>query len=215
MKLAPSSTDAFNVIVVGAWNPAIFAPEWAKEYLADDKTREVVLAIPFPPGNLPPRLTVDNINLYPSTEALMVDCVEYNDAAIDRCTRKFQQLAELLPHTPVNAIGINFRFSGDLEDSDMLSSLFTFSDAGMIDSTRYRLSGAIIKRGFRLADSTILNLSLDNSSDNLRVEFNFHTDVQRMSEIAAKTSAEQIRAARNQSFQFLSDVYGIELDADA
>lgn len=213
MILAPSNADAFNVIVVGAWNPAIFSPEWAKEHLAQDKTLDVILAIPMPLTSRPPRLTVEGVNLYPSEAALMVDCVEYNDAAIDACASKFQKVAELLPHTPVNAVGINFRFWGDLDDSEELANLFTFSDAGKIDSAKFCLSGALIKRAFKLSDSTILNLSLDTSFGNLRVEFNFHTDIRLISEAAVKTSSEQIRMARDKALLFLHDVYGIELDS--
>lgn len=212
MILAPSSADAFNLIVVGAWNPAIFSPEWAKEHLAQDATHDVILAIPMAFTNRPPRLTVEGINLYPSELALMVDCVEYNDAAIDACASKFQKVAELLPHTPVNAVGLNFRFWGELDDSEVLADIFTFCDAGMIDSAQFGLSGALIKRAFKLADSTILNLSLDTSFGNLRVEFNFHTDIRRISEAAAKTTAEQIRMARDKALKFLHDVYIIELD---
>ena len=214
MIVDPISANAFSVVIVGAWNPAIFSPEWAKEFLAHDKTRDVVLAIPMPMpmANLPTRLTVDGINLYASKDALMVDCVEYNEVFIDVCASKFQQLSELLPHTPVNAVGVNFKFLGTLDDSPSLADLFTFSDAGMIDSTQYALSESLIKRTYKLQNATTLNLSLSTFSDTLRIEFNFHTDVRRMSEIAVKTTAEQIRMARGQAIQFLQDVYSIELD---
>lgn len=213
MKLAPSSAEAFNVIVVGAWNPAIFSPEWAKEHLAQDKMLDVILAIPMMPlANMPPRLTVEGVNLYPSETALMLDCAEYNNASIEMCASKFQKVANLLPHTPVNAVGINFRFLGDLDDSEVLADLFTFSDAGKIDSTQFGLSGTLIKRTFKLPDSTALNLSLDTSLGNLNVEFNFHTDIRRISEAVAKTSAEQICMARDKAVQFLRDVYNIELE---
>lgn len=210
MKLPPTSNDAFNVVAIGAWNPSIFSPEWAKEHLADDKDREVIMAIPMPMGNLPPRLTVDGVNLYPSSVALAVDCVEYNDVSIEACGAKINKIAELLPHTPINAVGVNFRFWGDLDDSEVLADLFTFSDAGRI-KTQFVTSGALIKRAFRLSDSTILNLSIDTFSEHLLVEFNFHSDVRRMADFAAKTSAERIRSTRDQARAFLLDVYDIEI----
>lgn len=212
MKLPSSSNDAFNVVAIGSWNPAIFSPEWAKEHLADDKTRDVILAIPMPMGSVPPRLTVDGVNLYPSPTLLMADCVEYGDVSIDACARKLQMLSELLPHTPVSAIGVNFRFVGDLDDNEILAALFAFGDAGRI-STRFVASGSMIKRAFKLSDGTVLNLTLDTFSDGLRVEFNFHTDVRKMADLVAKTSGQQIRAARDIAQNFLRDVYGIELSA--
>lgn len=213
MKISPSSADAFNVIIIGAWNPAIFTPEWAKEHLTDDKQREVVLAIPMPLTNLPPRLTVDDINMYPSDSALVIDCAQYSDSALDTCSKKIQRVAELLPHTPVNAVGVNFRFWGELEDSAALAELFTFCDAAKIDSSQYKLTGAAIKRSFAITSNTVINLSLDSSSNNLRVEFNFHTDVRRLSEVAEKTLAGQIRENRDKALGFLHAVYGVDIDS--
>lgn len=211
MKVPPTSNDAFNVVAVGAWNPAIFSPEWAKEHLADDKARDVIMAIPMPLGNLPPRLTIDGVNLYPSPGVLAADCVEYSDASIDGCGEKIKKISDLLPHTPIKAVGINFRFWGDVGDSDILSELFAFSDAGRIPAT-YVANGALIKRAFRLPEESILNVTIDTFSERLQVEFNFHSDVKTMAAVAAMTTAHKIRSARDHAIRFMRDVYAVEIE---
>lgn len=213
MKTPPLSTEAFNLIAIGAWNPAIFSPEWVKAHLADDKNADVILAVSMPPtAMLSPRITVDGVNIYPSNQALAMDCVVYSDAAIEVCANKIAQISGILPHTPVSALGINFRFWGELTDSAALTELFTFADAANIDANQYKSAGALIRRTFELSDSTNLNLSIDTLSQNLRIEFNFHADIQHISQVAEIASIEKIRANQESAKQFLQNVYGVELE---
>ena len=205
-------SDAFNVVLVGSWNPAIFSPEWAKQNLADDKEKEVVLAIPMQMMAMPPRLTVDNINIYPSTQALVLDCVEYSDVVLEVCSRKLDRIAALLPHTPVTAVGLNFRFLGNLEENLPLADLFAFSDAGKIDSTKFTLTTALIKRAYTLQDSTVLNISLESQGGQLRVEFNFHSNIKNLSEITTKTNLARVQSCRSQAIEFMKTVYDVQMD---
>lgn len=211
MKILPGN-EAFNIVLIGSWNPAIFSPEWTKQNLADDLEREVVLAIPIQMMAMPPRLTVDNINIYPSTQALGIDCADYDDIALDVCSRKLERLATLLPHTPVTAVGVNFRFVDSLGDNLALARLFTFDDAGKIDSVEYTLATTLIKRAYILPDSTILNFSIEAQSDQLRIEFNFHTDIKSLSEVPQLTKLARIKKYRAQAISFMDIVYDVQMD---
>lgn len=210
MNNSPGS-DAFNIVLVGAWNPAIFSPEWAKQNLADDSTKEVVLAIPMQIV-APPRLTVEDVNIYPSTQALILDCAEYSDIALGSCSRKLERLAALLPHTPVTALGVNFRFMGNLDDHLAFAELFAFNDAAKIDAGAYTLTSSLIKRAYALKDSTTLNLTIESREGKLRVEFNCHSDIQNLSEVPTKTSVSQIYECRSQAIEFMKTVYDVQFD---
>lgn len=210
MKNSPGS-DAFNIVLVGAWNPAIFSPEWAKQNLADDSTKEVVMAISMQMV-APPRLTVEGINIYPSTQALMLDCSEYSDLALGSCSRKLERLAALLPHTPVTAVGVNFRFIGNLDEHLTLAELFAFNDAAKIDASAYTLTSSLIKRTYALKDSTILNLTVDIDGGVLRIEFNCHSEIRNLSELPAKTNFARIQECRRQAIEFMNIVYDVQID---
>lgn len=188
-----------------------FSPEWAKNYLADDKKKDVVLAIPMQ-MTLPPRLTVDEVNLYPSAQSLMIDCVEYGSHSMEACSNKLNLIASLLQHTPVTAIGINFRFAFNIAESPLLIELFSFNDAARLDSAKYRLKSSIVKRTFALHDSTMLNLSIESNADQLLCEFNFHSDIRQLSEIIDKTTANRIESCRIQALEFINNVYDIDLN---
>lgn len=211
MIVPTSSSDAFNLVAIGAWNAAIFSPEWAKKNIADDQERDVILAIPMQMG-LAPRLTVDGVNIYPSLQAIVFDCAVFGGDAVDSCVRKFHKISELLPHTPISAVGVNFRYFGSLLESELLAELFAFGDAGKIDAGVFSLSSAVIRRTFNLAGGGTLNLSIDSLPDQLKIEFNFHDEVSTLAEAAEKTTVERVRTIREQSVKFLSEVYGIELD---
>lgn len=207
-----SSNDTFNIVVVGSWNPAIFSPEWAKNYLADDKNKEVVLAIPMQMAS-PSRLTVDEeVNFYPSTQALMIDCVVYKLDLLEVCSLKLKLIASLLQHTPVTAVGINFRFAFEVTEIPALLNLFSFDDAVKLNADKYKLMSSSLKRTFELSDSTMLNLSIESKSDIFLCEFNFHSDIKQLSEIVDKTSSDRMKTCHAQAVEFMRDVYSIDLE---
>ena len=210
--IALPSTDAFNIVTVGSWNPAIFSPEWAKSNLAEDAEKEVILAIPMQmQTTLPLRLTVDDVNIYPSMQSVVIDCVEYSKCSFGSISRKLSKVATLLPHTPVTAMGINFRFAFDYSDSAVLTELFSFGDAARIDSVEYRLTSSVLKRTFFLKDSTLLNISIESLEEMYRLEFNFHSDIKRLSEIADKTTPDRIEKCRSHAIAFMTNVYQIDV----
>lgn len=215
MKI-PASNEAFNLVSLGAWNPAIFSPEWAKKNIADNKDKDVVLAIPMSlPIQLllPPRLTVDDVNIFATGQTLVFECVEFSDEGIESCLRKFSRISELLPHTPITAVGVNYRFDCLIEESVQLSDLFSFSDAPRINAQSYPLKSATIKRAYALQDDVVFNLSAEMSSDKVRMEFNYHADVSSLVTAAAKMNRETVFSYRDQAIRFMQEVYGIGMDA--
>lgn len=212
MKISQDLNEGFNIVAMGSWNPAIFSPQWVKSHLADDQNKDVVMAFSMPVTSFPPRITVDGVNIYPSAQLLALDCVNYTDETAGACAVKMQKIFDLLPHTPVTALGINYRFTGTLDESVSLTSLFTFSDAGKIDAGKYVASGALVKRSFRLGDRDFLNLTFDTLSDSLRVEFNFHSDVIDAFEARAKSTSERVMQKKTEAEEFLSTVYGIVVE---
>ena len=211
MKIAPD-TEAFNLVVLGAWNPAVFSPEWAKENLADDKTKEVVLSIAMPAGVIPNRLTIDDVNLYVSPASLIIDYISYSASKLESSFSKLSQICDLLKHTPVSAVGINFRYVGNISENAELLNLFSFSDAAKINSSEFQLYETVIRRSFKLQDTTTLNLTIESKSDQLRFEFNYHSEIKNLAELNAKMSVEKANLYKEHSIKFLADVYEITLE---
>lgn len=91
-------------------------------------------------------------------------------------------------------------------------NLFSLSDAAKINSSEFLLSDTVIKRAFKLEDSTTLNLTIASDSGEIRFEFNYHSEIKNVAELKAKASVEKIDTYHKQSIKFLSNVYGISLE---
>ncbi|MFS2214056.1 hypothetical protein ACCD08_06070 [Telluria sp. Tellsp104] len=213
MKIPSDSSEAFNIAVVGAWNPAIFSPQWVKENIADDQSKDVFMAFAFANAvPMPPRVTVDNINIYPSNQSLSLDCALYSDEHALTCTKKIRKICELLSHTPVSAIGFNFRFHAKIEESDVLTDLFTFADIAKIDAKKYSPGPSSVKRNFQLGNSEFLNLAIEYLPEYVRFEFNFHSDLKSMTEIFDRVAGEKFLEKKAQALEFLNSVYELQLE---
>jgi|GEM_PF-2328388 len=215
MKLPDESNQVFNLIAVGAWNPAIFSPQWTKSHLSADAAQEVVMAIPMAlPGGVvaPPRLTIGSVNLYPLSDTLMLDCVQFDDDSLRMAGQTFGVVCDLLPHTPMTAIGINFRYAGKIADEPALADLFQFSDSPKIDADKYKSTSVAIRRSFRLEDGGALNLTVESGGADVRMEFNFHFNVASAAEAKMRAAPDVVFAKKAEALAFLSDAYEIELE---
>lgn len=211
MKISQESANAFNVVVLGAWNPAIFSPEWARQNLSENSSNDPILALAISPM-VPARLTVDDVNIYVSNNSLSFDSNEYNEDAFSKVSIKIQRISELLAHTPVSAVGVNFRFVGSIADSEILMAMFTLKDAPKIDSSKFTLTETVLRRTFKLSDSTVLNLSIALVSGEVFIEFNFHRDLTSTSELSNCISQERLNALKKEAEKFLEEVYGVDLE---
>jgi hypothetical protein len=212
MKKLPSN-DAFNILIVGAWNPAIFTPEWTKKHLAEDQTKEVLWAMPMQMQmHMAPRLTVDGVNVYPSLQSLMIDVGDFDKNAFQKSTQVLSKIASLLPHTPVVAVGINFKFEVSKVDAAALNSLFSFEDAGKISFDQFKMIDSGIRRSFMLVDGTVLNLSINSNVDAYRCEFNFHVQASDLASIGEKITNQAVTDFYNEAKLFLEKTYEIEVN---
>lgn len=210
MKI-PDSNEAFNIAVIGMWNPAIFSPQWVKEHLSSDPMQEVTLAFALGSNNSV-RVTVDGINIFPAQNMCVLNCIEPNDDGISLCAEKILSICELLPHTPVTALGFNFRYVGKLDDSQSLMQLFNFNDIANIDSEKFKAAGSSVKRTFRLSENDLLNISFDLNEDVVRVEFNYHSDVTSIQSLKEKVTPQRALDLKKETLKFFADVYDIEVD---
>jgi len=57
--------NSFSIVVLGAWNPSIFTPEWIVNNLAESEECDVQVAFPIDDPTAPRRMTFDGITLFP------------------------------------------------------------------------------------------------------------------------------------------------------
>jgi hypothetical protein len=87
-------------------------------------------------------------------------------------------IIELLPHTPISAIGLNIGFLvADTADIQSVAENFEFADQKRIDVEQYRIRSYNLNRSYELTDDrepSILNLDVRTLTDGkIVLHFNF------------------------------------------
>lgn len=198
----------FNILVLGRWNPSVFSPQWIRTNVADS---DVSMAISIGDFDAPPRLAFSNFQLFPARHALEARLSELREDDMAALGQTIARIVELLPHTPISAVGINFRFI-DESNSEELAADFQFADVARIPHERYSLASSTIARRFELPDGDKLNLSLTRDAGKLIAEFNFHTDASDVASVLSKLTADNIKARLNDATSFMRDTYNLTLD---
>lgn len=198
----------FNILTVGRWNPAVLSPQWIRSNVTDS---EVSYAIPIDDRGAPPRLSFSNIHLFPTRHYLDARLADVQEAAFPSVGETVSRIIELLRHTPISAVGINFRFV-ETAHPEQLAPNFQFDDAAKIAHDKYPLLTSTISRSFRLENNDKLNLSLIYDGQEMNVEFNFHTDSSDVATVQSKLTADNINARLEEAKRFMQTTYGLILE---
>lgn len=198
--------DQFTIVVVGSWNVAIFSPAWVAENVF--RTREVVLEIGAEPG-MPRRLTAEDVRVIPGTSRLMVAPVTISDVALKRMAEAVCRILELLNHTPVRGVGVNYGYrvaplpSGLSSDVPMLLADKLAREDLVVESHE---SGWSVRYGE--GSQTVLNLSVQVLRDEAVLKFNFHSDVRSAAEAIERIKGKVVMH-RDKTLSVLDNVFGL------
>lgn len=209
------------VVVVGRWNEAILnQPAWVARHVLGKAEGEQVEVRTFlrqqegsPPlqvwafadfalGCLGHRLEIFQVS-------------ENDDQPVYNVLRK---LSELLPHTPVSAVGVNFRVVADANVPSLSEKSETGERFDAIGITRFveRNDTLEIARDMQLkANDAALRqckLKISRATNFLGgvIDFNFHYDLKGIGEMPALADLNPLDHWRHLRNRILKDVYDIE-----
>lgn len=197
------------LIFAGAFNPAIFSPPWmARNLFGVPEGEEVEVTSVLDTGEGPaPRHYIQKVGVLVQSQRLAIYPDEMSDEVIGRAEAAFVAVAETLPHTPVAAFGINFRFDQLAVTAELVDSIMP-SDGlealGQIKSTE-------VASNIDVGERDQLNVTRRLSGDSVEVSFNFHFPVAGMQEVVDGRRP-NISNALDRAKQVLSEMYGQELD---
>jgi hypothetical protein len=102
-----------TVVIPGAWNPAIFSPEWIGRFVFYKKPGDLVPFFQVVFSTPPARAVMyyDVFGISPSSERVDIYANSLIRGDIEDIESKCVKILNLLPHTPISALGINFQFS--------------------------------------------------------------------------------------------------------
>ena len=175
-------TGTNTLVVLGAWNIAIFTPDWVKNnILLENQDARV-----FFPVNIgcSLRFETDYFAFFIEGERLTFSIIKEEDRSYIFIIQTLRNIIQKLPHTPVRALGTNFVYRRDekfsvlekLDDSDKLNSVKSIVGRSVA-------SQALVRK-FALKENEELNLKIEESNilGNI-IDFNFNYNLKSTEDI--------------------------------
>lgn len=177
MRLAP---ERCSLVLLGAWNRAIFTPDWVSERLFEP--RESTVRLGAPPGL---RHLSELVELVVLSGRIELKPGDASQEAFDEMERVAVDLLEALRETPLSGRGINVAY-----DTDITERLDRVLAATELELQKHRIAATRV--AWRLAgdspDTINLTVHRDAGSPSCRLDFNHHRDVS-----SAREAIEHVR----------------------
>ena len=145
---------SWNVVVVGAWNPAILTPAWVgKTIFGLPAGSPVDVLVPMDSFGRPPfQVRHDGVLVELAAQQLIIQLTSASADSLEKAKTGAQAAIADLPRTPLQACGINLRFSAPEPPSELLARTRSeteqiLSDAGYVIHTRRRGETLVFRDG--------------------------------------------------------------------
>lgn len=165
---------SWNIVVIGAWNPAILTPDGIRRRLFElpDGTPINVEVAVDRPG--PFRVIHDGLAVIPTPVSLEVTTTEPNIESLERASGLCVRALQSLPETPVSAAGVNIRYRFQEIPDQVLDLVRAPLDSALSDAG-FQFSGSVTKRTLT-HNAGVINVQIANNGPEGTIEFNFHRD---------------------------------------
>lgn len=175
--------DGSNIRIAGAWNPAIITPQWvAREVLGVTETFQVGMQVPMGFGGvtggvmLPQRHTFLGLSMTVGFDLLEFFLPTNDDEKANLGITSAAKIMEVLSHTPVVALGINFGYG--LTPNAQLDE--TFAGVDRVGELVPEQTGIVVQKSWSAAvklERQVMNVSCMCNAEGVRLDFNHHFEV--------------------------------------
>lgn len=204
-----ANIDDWTMVIVGDWNVRLLTPEWVAKNLFEGK--EIQVEALLRPGDQHLRYNFAEISILPEPDRIIITEKAINDEVLQSAEQVAIKTLELLPHTPIRALGINFGFIEENPGPE-LTSLFELNDRAELADFDCKTISTEIHRRFE-TEHGILKLKQTLSDGNIALHLNFHYDVSSIEE-AINQLRDRITLYRDFGYKLLDEVYQLTLEED-
>lgn len=202
-----------TVVIVGAWNLAIFTPEWVRmNILRDEDYPDVKIMYPLNVLHSL-RFSTGKFDFCIGDNRFMFTLTEKNDQAEHDMLNVVSSICQKLPHTPVSALGINFVFETDKN----INAVNAIDDTqSLVQSIGLGQTSVEIVRSYKRNDKETLNFKISKIGDNkVKYDINNNYSIRSIQDITEVLNGEDniIRSKREAALKMLKEVYQEELEA--
>lgn len=206
MKFIP---DRSPVVLAGAWNRAIFTPEWVSKHLLD-KQEEIEVQIAFGIDSSL-RFQSDELTLQVLPRQVRIAPKGKESLpAIEECACR---ILGRLRETPLHAVGFNFSFDAPA-DPPTLRRLFKFDDTEALTKSGWSKQATTVMHQLTgdAIPGAVLQLLLEKKSDAVvQIALNVEWKTATPDNAAARLNG-QIGTSFSAAVSLLNGVYQLELE---
>lgn len=171
----PFEPTNWNVIVLGAWNPAILTPEWIGKNIFKIASGTPI-AVEVPLSTMAPwKVKHEDISVRASSGSLEFICDSTTHATLERARTLACIALEELPKTPVMAAGFNLRFASRELPPELGEIITAGLDKALSDSD-YKIQGLSTRRTLKINEGVINCEITISDKDDVLLVINFHRD---------------------------------------
>lgn len=204
MRVNLNLTDP-TIVLPGAWNVAIFSPEWITRYLYGYEAGTDVEVTLLHNITLNKQiLMIDGIGLSPQPTRIeifvrSVDIFPKLDVYVER-------IYEHLPHTPCGSFGINFKYLSDEVSPDVVAKLET--SEGL--EAEYEIRRQELKTQLVVESDVFLNLTRVYEPGGMMIDFNFHFAIRSKDAIIEKLKGNKVQECRGIAEALMQSHYDVD-----
>lgn len=201
-----------TVVIVGAWNLAIFTPEWVRmNILRDEDYPDVKIMYPLNVLHSL-RYSTGKFDFCIGDNRFMFTLTEKSDQAEHDMLNVISSICQKLPHTPVSALGINFVFETDKN----INTVNAIDDTqSLVQSIGLAQTSVEIVRSYKRNDKETLNFKISKIGENkVKYDINNNYSIRTIQDITEVLNVEDniIKSKREATLKMLKEVYQEELE---
>ncbi len=203
-----TEVQELNVLIIaGRWNAAIFTPEWISKYLLPNQDLDVQV-----PENLlgSMRVSTKDIRISVANNRLFLTRRNTASETLHIVGEIAVKVSQYLPHTPIQAFGINFLY--EESKPDVVSAFHSHgeSEYKMFEKIGLKIDRFETKTSFTHEDSELI-LTIGQAEQKMKFDFNFHFTAKDLTEFQQKFEPTKITSLRDFSVKLLEDVYALQV----
>lgn len=156
-----------SVIILGNWNPRIFRPFWIKTQLFGlPPENEIQGLVNF--DELDFAFEHNGITLFPKYNSLEIQIIEYSQEKGLIVGELVKKILELLPQTPIKALGVNIKYNFTNEISNIVLEQLRSVNLKIKNLEVNQLKYSSVKELY------VVNMICELSPSIININFNFH-----------------------------------------
>ncbi|MCK9412116.1 MAG: hypothetical protein M0Q53_07425 [Prolixibacteraceae bacterium] len=156
-----------STVIVGSWNPRIFTPKWIKINLFGlNDGEEIQGMVNFEEMDF--GFHYHGINLFPKANLVEVTFDGYDMNKAELASSIINKILELLPQTPIKALGVNIRYVLNKQDPNIFIQTINNISCSFGEFELNQIKQSQNQENYQI------NIISDILKDNIQSNFNFH-----------------------------------------